>query len=432
MKRAPLPTRRSLRGLDWFTFFVADIQTGFGPFISVYLVTQKWPQTDIGLVLTIGGLTSLLCQIPGGAIVDSVRSERSAAAFAVVGVGLSAFMIAQWPIFATVAFAQMLHSASSCVLGPAIAAITLGLVAHNLAGERFGRNARFASLGNGFAAGLMGVIGHFFSAQAVFFVTAAMMLPALLALFHIREFEVDPIRAHGGMPPTENSQAGSALNRILPGLRQLLSKRAFWVFILCVGLFQIANTPMLPLVGSALTMRFNDTATMLVAICIVLPQLIVAIFSPSVGRLAQKWGRRPLFLIGLSMLPIRGIFFAFNGDPIVIVVIQMLDGISASTIGVLYPLVIADIARGTGRFNLALGIAGVTIGFGAALSTTAVGYLTDHFGSRMSFLALAGVAALAVMFFAILMPETRPSDLRNRSFDDEKNRDNGGPGNHPG
>jgi hypothetical protein len=53
---APTPSRQSLRGLDWFIFFLADVQTGFGPFISVYLTTQKWTQVEIGFVLSIGGL----------------------------------------------------------------------------------------------------------------------------------------------------------------------------------------------------------------------------------------------------------------------------------------------------------------------------------------------------------------------------------------
>jgi hypothetical protein len=111
--RALSPSPQSLRGLDWFTFFLGDIQTGFGPFISVYLVTQNWTQTDIGLILTLGGLVGLLCQIPGGALIDWVRSERSAAAVAVVGIGVSAFIIASWPIFAAVSLARVLHATAS-------------------------------------------------------------------------------------------------------------------------------------------------------------------------------------------------------------------------------------------------------------------------------------------------------------------------------
>src|ERR1700755_2864011 len=82
VERPPHPSRASLRGLDWFVFFVANVQTGFGPFISVYLTSRAWTQVDIGIVLSIGGLVALLGQMPGGAIVDGARSERFVAAFA--------------------------------------------------------------------------------------------------------------------------------------------------------------------------------------------------------------------------------------------------------------------------------------------------------------------------------------------------------------
>src|SRR5208337_1224368 len=148
MEQALQPSQRSVSGLDWFTFFLGDIQTGFGPFISVYLVTQKWNQTDIGLVLSIGALASLLSQIPAGALVDAIRSERSAAAAAVLAIGVSAFVIAVLPIFLAVAAARVLQSMASALLGPAIAAISLGLVGRHALPARLGRNARFASAGN--------------------------------------------------------------------------------------------------------------------------------------------------------------------------------------------------------------------------------------------------------------------------------------------
>src|SRR5256886_12617759 len=101
------PSRASQRGLDWFTFFVADIQTGFGPFLSVYLTTQKWTQVDIGVVLSIGSIAGLLGQVPGGWIVDWARSKQRAAALAVIGIGVSAFLIAVTPVFATIVAAKL-------------------------------------------------------------------------------------------------------------------------------------------------------------------------------------------------------------------------------------------------------------------------------------------------------------------------------------
>ena len=398
-----VPSRSSRRGLDWFAFFVADIQTGFGPFLSVYLTTQKWTQVDIGLVLSIGSFASLLGQVPGGWLVDQVRSKLRVAALAVVGIGVSALLIALAPVFATIATAKLVHVASSSVLGPAVAAITLGLVGHASVGPRLGRNARFAAIGNGLAAGVMGACGYFVSAQAVFFVTAVLVLPALLALRRIHERDVDPIRADGGIDTCDISQHTSRLGR-------LLRAPALIVLTCCVMLFHLANSAMLPLVGSDVTMRSSQWATALVAACIIAPQLVVAAISPTVGQLAQTWGRRPLLLIGFAALPLRGALLAWTSDPYMIVAVQTLDGISGAVMGVLIPLALADISRGTGRFNLAQGIVGSATGVGATLSTIGAGYLAGRFGTATAFAGLAAMGVLALALLLVLMPETKPAD----------------------
>jgi len=399
----PHPSAASLRGLDWFVFFVANVQTGFGPFISVYLTSRAWTQVDIGIVLSIGSLVSLLGQMPGGAIVDAARSERVVAGISVVAIGLSALIFAVWPSYVAVLGGSVLHAAASCVLGPAMAAISLGLVGHAGMSERLGRNARFAAVGNGIAAAAMGACGYWISNRAVFFVTAVLLVPALVALAFVRPSDVDPARAHGGEPEKPPARPLSSL-LVAARLKPLL------IFSASFMLFQLANTAMLPLMGSVLTMRSSRWATVLIAACIVVPQLLVALISPWVGRRAQSWGRRPLLLLGFAALPIRGVLFAVIHDPNVLVLAQLLDGISAAAFGVLVPLVVADVTRGTGHFNLALGIAGTAIGVGASLSTTLAGYVSDAFGSPVAFLVLAVIAALGLAGIWAFMPETRPED----------------------
>ncbi len=240
---------KSRRGLDWFVFFVADVQTGFGPFVAVYLTAQKWTQTDIGLILTVGGLIALFGQIPGGAILDAIRSPRLAAGLSVLIICISALMLAVWPIFPVVLASRILQAGASCVLGPAIAALSLGLVHRTEIGERLGRNASFASIGTGLAAAGMGVCGYYISNQAVFYVTAAFVFPALIALFQINPREIDPERAHGGA-----QKQPLTLSIIL----QLLTNRTLVIFALCVMLFHLANAAMLPLVASMLTLRSSE------------------------------------------------------------------------------------------------------------------------------------------------------------------------------
>jgi MFS family permease len=394
------PSRKSLRGLDWFIFFVADVQTGFGPFIAIYLTSQQWTQVDIGFVLSASGLIALLGQTPGGALVDAARSERLVAGVALTAIAVSALAYALMPIFPVVLTAAALHAAASCVLGPCIVAISLGLVGHAAIGERLGRNARFASLGNGSAAAAMGAIGYLLSPGWVFFVTAALLIPTLVALSQIRPAEVDPDRAHGGLIERKTGDSPA-------DLRTLLRKRSLLILAGCVLLFHLANAAMLPLMGSVLTMRSSERATALIAACIVVPQLVVAAIAPWVGHRAQLWGRRPFLLLAFAALTIRGLLFATVTDPYWLVAVQMLDGITAAALGVIVPLMIADITRGTGRFNLAQGVVGTAVGIGASISPTLAGYLTDHFGSPVAFLALALIAATAFAAAWALMPETR-------------------------
>ena len=398
---APHPSRASLRGLDWFIFFVADVQTGFGPFIAVYLTSQKWTQVDIGLVLTVSGLVALVMQMPGGALVDAARSERLVAGLALTTISGAALAYALLPVFPVVLAAATLHAAASCVLGPCIIAMSLGLVGHAAIGGRLGRNARFASIGNGLAAAAMGACGYLFSPRAVFFVTAALLVPTLLALSRIRPVEVDPERAHGGLPEGDVAHVPAALPA-------MVRKRPLFILAGCAMMFHMANAAMLPLMGSVVTMRSAEWATILIAACIVVPQLVVAVISPWVGHRAQLWGRRPFLLIAFAALPIRGLLFALVTDPYLLVVVQVLDGITAAALGIMVPLMIADLTRGTGRFNLAQGVVGTAVGIGASISPTLAGYLTDYFSSSVAFLGLAGIAALGLAGVWAFMPETRP------------------------
>jgi MFS family permease len=401
--RRAQPSHQSLRGLDWFIFCLADVQVGFGAFVAVYLTTQKWTQVDIGLVLSLGGLVALAGQLPGGALVDASSRIRLLVAAAVGAIAISALAIGLFPIFPVVLAAAVTHAAASCILGPAIAAITLGLVGYDAISKRLGRNASLAAIGAGLAAAGMGVWGYLFSAQAVFFVTAALCIPMLVALNRIRPEEIDLKRAHGG---TARPHPGDPVATF----RDVLRNQTLVTFACCMVLFHLANAAMLPTLAGVLTMRSSEGATALIGACMVVPQVFVALFSPWVGRQAQVWGHQPFLLLGFAALPVRGVLLATASDPYILVLVQMLDGVSAATLGVMVPLIIADASRGTGHFSLAQGFVGSAIGIGAALSTTMAGYVSDHFGSATTFLTLAGIAATGFAFvFAMGAQRTAPA-----------------------
>jgi MFS family permease len=391
---------RSSRALDWFVFFLADVQTGFGPFIAVYLTTQKWTQAEIGLVLSVNGFVALLGQIPGGALVDWARSERLVAALSVAVIGISALAYAAWPIFPVVLAAAILQAAASCVLGPTIAAISLGLVGRGEIGRRLGRNARFASIGSGLAAAAMGACGYFLSSRSVFIVTLLLTIPTIVSCALIRAQEINPELAHGA------DESGN--NKSKTTFWTLARNSALMKFALVLFMFQFANAAMLPTLGGLITMQSSTSAPAVIAACMVVPQIVVALLSPSIGLGAQTWGRRPFLLVGMGALLLRTLLFAFIRDPNLLVLIQIFDGISASIFSVLVPLIVVDVTYGSGRFNVAQGIVGTATGIGASVSVLLAGYVADHAGGSAAFLALGIIAAAAFNLVWFVMPETRP------------------------
>jgi MFS family permease len=141
----------------------------------------------------------------------------------------------------------------------------------------------------------------------------------------------------------------------------------------------------------------------------VLPQIIVALLAPWAGRTAATWGRRPLLVIGLAVVPIRSALFAMTKDPLALVILQMLDGLSGATLGVLTPLVVADLTNGTGRFNLAQGLVGTLSGVGASLSTSITGVVAQSFGYTAGLMSVTAVGLISVAVAVAFMPETKPS-----------------------
>jgi MFS family permease len=398
-----LPATVSLRGLDWVNFFLAGALAGFGPYVAVYLADQKWTQERIGFVLSASALDGMLSQVPGGELLDTTRSKRAIVALGVLVVALSAMIIEFRSSFPLVLIGLTLQGITGGLLGPAIVAISLGLVGHSALPERLGRNQRFAATGSLAAAGLMGVIGYAFSYRAIFLLVVVLTLPLFVALARIRATDIHFGRScgvphHHTLDLPERADRGSLWKS--PGLL---------VLALCLFLFQLGNASMLPLAGESLIYQGESRSSLIVSALIVLPQIVVAAMAPWVGRQANNWGRRPLLLIGFGALPIRALLFALIPEPQALLAFQLLDGVSGAVVGVLTALVVADLTNGTGRFNLAQGLVGTASGVGASLSTALFGVIAVSFGRTVVFLSIAAAALAAVLILWFLMPETKPA-----------------------
>jgi len=398
-KTASPPSTQSLRALDWFVFFVADIQAGFGSFVAAFLTTKQWSQTDIGIALTSGSLIALAFQTPAGALVDAVPAKRLLAFVGVVGISIAALILGMWPTFFTVVSAEILHAVATCIAGPATIAISLGLSGYAGFSRRLARNVSFAALGNAIAALCMGLIGYYLGIEKIFYLTAALGVFAILALFMIRAHEIDPFSARGGAPKPKQT--------FREAMGELIKNKRLIIFAAAIILFQFGNASMLTFMASAFAFHSPESSTLFVAAAILGPQLIASAVSPWFGRKADEWGRKNLLILAFAPLPIRGFLLAITSDPYLVSLIQLLDGISAALLGILVPLVIADVTKGSGHFNLAQGFVATAVGIGAALSTTIFGYLIDNFGYVFVFVALAAIGLLGVSLVAAVMPETR-------------------------
>jgi MFS family permease len=391
---------QSRQGLDWMNFFLADVQTGFGAFVAFYLAELGWQKQQVGLALSVGTIAGLVAHIPGGALVDAISWKRGVAAIGIIMIAASALILALVPTFSLVFIAEVLHGLTGGLVTPAIAAISLGLVGRGAMSLRTGRNYRFDAAGNALTAAAMGLAGQYFAKSAIFLGAAALCVPALVALGCIRSDEIDYARAR-------NAGVGSRAAKF-QRIFELGRNPKLYIFAACLFLFQFADASMLPIIGQELAKNQGEPTSLLMAGLIVAPQIIAASLSPWVGYHSEKFGRKPLLMVGLGLeIPRALIFASFSGYPALIVA-QLVGGISAAAVTVLTVLVITDLTTGTGRFNLVHGFVGTIIGIAASISTGSTGFMFDQFGHLPGFLILAGTSAAATALLWLAMPETKP------------------------
>jgi MFS family permease len=392
---------QSRHGLDWMNFFTADVQTGFGAFVSFYLANLRWSQEDVGFALTLGRLSGVIGLIPAGALTDAIRSKRGLAAAGLFMIAIAALILALHPTFVFVLIAEVLHGLTAGILGPAIAAISLGLVGRRAMSLRVGRNHRYDAAGNALTAAAMGLLGKYLALKAIFVMAAALTLPALIALGRIRGDEIDYDRARNA----GKGEKGPSVQGIM-ALRK--NPNLLW-FASCLALFQLADASMLPLVSERLGQSSLAANPLLLSGLIIAPQLVVSVFAPWVGYFSELWGRKPLLLIGFSLEIIRGVMFAFVTDSFLLIAVQILDGVSGAFVSVLTVVIITDLTAGTGRFNLARGGVGMITGVAASVSTALSGVVWQRAGEKAAFLSMAAVAVIATALLWCQLAETKPA-----------------------
>lgn len=306
--------------------------------------------------------------------------------------------------------AQSVAGVAGAVFPSAVAAITLGIVGYQRLPARLGRNEAFNHTGNVAAAVLAGLIGHFIACEGIFYLVAAMALASVVSVVSVvsvmlvKEKDIDHELVQGAKAEGEKDDAAQ-----VAGIRALLTDCRVLMFALAITLFHFANAAMLPLAGQLLSKGQATGASLYMLACIIAAQLVMIPVAVLAGKYTQTRGRKPVFLVGFIVLPIRGLLYTFSDHPVYIVMVQLLDGIGAGIFGVLWVLVVADLTKGTGRYNLTQGAIATAVGIGAALSNLVTGHVVAARGYNAGFLMLSGVAVVALFVYHFAMPETKPA-----------------------
>ncbi|MDO7876224.1 MFS transporter [Hymenobacter sp. ASUV-10] len=412
----------SIRALALLNLFLADVRDGVGPYLAIYLLTVRhWTASSIGVAMALPGLVAVLLQTPAGSLVDTSRHKRTLLVLASAVVGLCCVAAVMFRAPAVIYLTQGLIGAATTLYAPVVAAITLGLVGHRLFAGQAARNEGWNHGGNVLAAVLAGLIGYYWRYEGIFYLVALMCVLGSLAALRIRPADIDDDLARG-LTPAASAEADASPAAAPASSWAVLREPRLLRFAVAVVLFHFANAAMLPLVGQKLALGNQQAAALFMSACIVAAQLVMIPVAAWVGRRVPTAPRKPVFLLAFAVLPVRGILYTLSANAYYLVGVQLLDGIGAGIFGVISVIMIADLTRGTGRFNFVQGAITTALGIGAGLSMVLSGFLVGHFGYRVGFLTLAAVALVALVFFWRCVAETSPvaDDAAGASVADDK------------
>lgn len=390
-------------------FFAGDVTAGFGPYLAIYLLSQlHWGPGNIGFALALGSIVTVLIQTPAGALIDWIVAKRGLLIASAGTVGAAASLVVLTNETPVIFAAQTLVGVSLAFLGPLIAAMTLGVVGRERFTQQTSANQAWNHAGNVAAAALAAALAMYGYVTGVFVLITAMAAGMIVAACFISPSQIDHEIARGGVGERADGEEKPS------GFGTILGDRRLLVFAASIFLFHFANAAMLPLVSQKLSLG-GDTGTGIAftSACIIAAQFVMIGMAILCGRTADRWGRKPLFLLAFAILPIRAILYTLTDSSILLVAIQALDGVANGVFAIIFLLVVADVTAGTGRFNVAQGALATLVGIGASLSNLLAEQVVQYAGYDSAFYFLAAVALVGTVLFMAFMPETAAHALAN-------------------
>jgi len=375
-------------------FFMADMQSGIGPFVGVFLLERGWASGMIGTALSIGNIAGMLMATPVGGFIDTSSHKRAWVIVPGIAVVAASSIILVWQNFWAVSASQVATSIAGAAIVPAVTGITLGMVGQRGFNRQNGRNQAFNHAGNMVGAALSGLLGWQFGYFAVFVLAAVFGVVAITSVLMIPPEAIDDRAARGSKEDDPDSEPH--------GLTVLVKHKPLLVLGLALALFHLGNAAIVPLYGMSAVSGNKANGPGFVATTIVIAQGVMIIASLIAMQLVEKKSYWWILLASFLVLPIRGLFAYFLTSWWGITPVEILDGIGIGLQSVAVPGMVARSLYGTGRVNLAQGAVITVQGAGAAFSPALGGWIAEWIGFSPAFLVLGGFGLLAAAVWVVL------------------------------
>ena len=391
---------RSLQALCLTSFFIADVRDGLGPFLGIFLTQRHWQPDDIGLLMTAGGVAGLLATLPAGFITDASKNKRLILSLLCVLITGTTLLLWLSQANAVVAFSQIVSGICAAFVGPLITGITLGLTGQKGFSAQMGKNEAFNHGGNFITALIAGGIAWYWGIGGIFILMTCTMLLTLIALTGIRSSDIDDNAARG----LESSASAQ-----VPDFSVLVKNKPLLITGLTLLLFHLANAALLPMLSmrvaaapGAVNPGLYAAATVIISQLVMIP---VAIWTA--GRI-DRVGYWRLIMLALLVMPVRAALAASSAAPLMMVPVQILDGVAAGVLGVVVPSFIVVLLRGNGHVNAGQSVVMLMQGVGAAMSPALTGMIAGHYSFATAFSVLSVIALTALLIWWRYAPLLSP------------------------
>ena len=368
-------------------FFMADMQSGIGPFVGVFLLERGWASGMIGTAMSIGNIAGMLIATPVGGFIDTSRRKRAWVIVPGVAVVAASSIILLWQNFWAVAASQIATSIAGAAIVPAVTGITLGIVGQKGFNRQNGRNQAFNHAGNMVGAAASGVLGWQLGYFAVFLLAALFGAITVACVLMIPPRSIDDRAARGAREEDPDSQPS--------GLTVLLKHKPLLVLALALAIFHLGNAAIVPLYGMSAVSASKTNGPTFVATIVVIAQGVMVVASVVAMRVVEKRNYWLVLLVSFLVLPLRGVFAYFLSGWWGVVPVEILDGVGIGLQSVAVPGMVARSLYGTGRVNLAQGAVITIQSAGAAFSPALGGWIAQWVGFSPTFLVLGGFGLIA-------------------------------------